>query len=89
MVGNKEKGEIRISEPLLKSEVSAKERAISELLDSAYVKKNIEFETYETDLKINDTIMVLGINYKIKNLNFDYGKRLTVTVTCERYDYAD
>ncbi len=80
-------GIVNINDPLLNTDASTKERAMSEFLKNAYVPKVITFGTYLIDLKINDVINVRGLPYLVKSLVTSLiGNVVTTTVRAQRYE---
>ena len=54
-----------INESFLVDETSAKNRAKAEFLEYGYDKQVVEFETYFSDININDIIVVYAPSYRI------------------------
>ena len=87
-----------IHEQLLNTQQSAKNRAVAEFLTQGMLKQEIEFETYFSDLNINDIISIYAPKKRIpKDLskdrfivkkvihNFKDGV-IKSTIKAERYD---
>ena len=80
-------GEMSVNDPLLDTEERAKERAMSEFLKNGYAQNVITFQTYRTDLKLNDTINIYGIMYLVKGKSLLInGVKIVVTIRAVRYD---
>lgn len=76
-----------IQDELLDTEAAAEQRATAEFLKNGYRQKSVKFETYRTDLKINQEINVRGLWYKIKEMSIKFGSIAgTVTITAVRYE---
>lgn len=80
-------GEMSIVDPLLDTEARAEERANSEFLKNGYTPTQITFQTYLTNLLLNQIIIVGGTAYMIKTISIMTDKVKTVnTITAVRYD---
>lgn len=80
-------GVISVSDELLDTQESAEERAKSEFLQNSYKKKEVQFDTYRTDLEKNDIIIVEGLKFIIKNIQVIIDKVAMVsTIRAIRYE---
>ena len=62
---NGKKGVVKIEDALLDTEERSYARAKAEFLEGSYTQMECNFDTYLTDLKINDIIRASGMRYKI------------------------
>ena len=62
---NGQEGVVKIEEALLDTQDRAMARARAEFLKGSYTQMECSFDTYLTDLKINDIIRASGMRYKI------------------------
>ncbi len=79
-------GTLKIKDDLLSTEDKAKERAMSEMLENSYIKKEINFKTYLTDISINDVINVSGQPFLVKSISASVGKNIELGIGAVRYD---
>ena len=79
-------GTMSISDPLLDTKERAEERARAEFLQKSYAQRQSSFQTYRTDLRINDTIAIDGIPWLVKGLSAAVDeKKIVMTVEIHRY----
>ncbi len=79
-------GTLTIKDDLLNTEDKAKERAMSEMLNNSYIKKEINFKTYLTDISINDIINISGQPFLVKSIYASVGKEIAMGIGAIRYD---
>lgn len=67
-ITNGNTGEMTVSDPLLKDQTVALERAKSEFLKNSYRLKEVVIQTWRTDLTKNQVISIYGVPYLIKEI---------------------
>ena len=86
-LANGNTGTLTVSDVLLDTEESARERALSEFLRNGYQLKVVRFSTYRTDFKKNSTIKIQGLNYLVKDIAIAViDKSLVAKVRAVRYE---
>jgi len=76
-----------IVNPLLSTEDVAEQRARYEFMENGYEKKYITFDTYRTDLIVNNIILVKGLKYKVTDISISSNKtKMKTTVKGVRYE---
>lgn len=84
---NGKTGVISVSDELLDTEERAEARAIAEFLQNAYKKKTVRFETFRTDININDIVSIEGMLFIAKDVTIAITKKsMIATILALRYE---
>ena len=79
--------EMVIIDPLLDTEARAEERAMSEFLRNGYGSNSPTFNTFITDLTINDCISFNGSHFLIKGISIKAtSSSIIASIEVTRYD---
>ncbi len=86
-IDNGNTGVRTVIEPLLRTEELAEQRAKREFMSDGYSHKFVQFDTWRTDLKLNDIISTKGQKFKITRIFISSGSsRVVTTIRGERYE---
>lgn len=87
LLENGKSGITTVSSPLLDTEARAEARATSEFLQKAYKKKQVQFKTFRTDIKLNEIILIEGLKYILKSSTTQVTEKSVIsTITALRYE---
>jgi uncharacterized Zn finger protein len=79
---------VNVDDKLLTNFEVAEARATSMFLDSSYIKKRVEMETYHLDnLHLGDIIEVDSVLYKVVSIEDNIsGAKASMTIVADRWD---